>query len=186
MSEALGRFKAVRLVRGGAVLEYTRARRASARVDDRRRERRTIGDRAQHRRRPRSRAVVADAGIQVPAGSMSLCRGTQAGLALESIPASGAAGRTRVGGEDPGPHRAGATLRRDVRRTGGRHRRVPGRSQPPRRRRAGRRRSRPRSRGRPRRTPTSWTTSRCPSTTPGAATCGPVTFSSSRTAPASA
>ena len=39
---------------------------------------------------------------------------------------------------------------------------------------------------RPRRTPTSWTTSRCRSTTRGAATCGPATFSSSRTAPASA
>ncbi len=34
-------------------------------------------------------------GFKSTAGSMSLCRGTQAGLALESIPASGAPGAPR-------------------------------------------------------------------------------------------
>ena len=86
-----GRFTAVHLVRGGAVLEYTVR---GARV----REWMTVAESNGRSAIVRNLEVAAAAeplwlmlGFKSTAGSMSLCRGTQAGLALESIPTGSAA-----------------------------------------------------------------------------------------------
>ena len=91
ISDALGRFTAVRLVRGGVVLEYTVR---GSRV----REWMTIAESLGRSAIVRNLDVAAATeplwlmlGVKSTAGSMSLCHGTQAGLALESIPASGVA-----------------------------------------------------------------------------------------------
>jgi mono/diheme cytochrome c family protein/glucose/arabinose dehydrogenase len=91
ISDALGRFTAVRLVRGGAVLEYS-VRGSQVR------EWMTVVETDGRSAIVRNIDVAAAAeplwlmlGFKSTAGSMSLCRGTQAGLALESIAESSVA-----------------------------------------------------------------------------------------------
>jgi glucose/arabinose dehydrogenase/cytochrome c2 len=94
VSDALGRFKAIRLVRGGAVLEYA-VRGSQVR------EWITVVESDGRSAIVRNIEVASTAeslwlvlGFKSTAGSMSLCRGTEAALALESIPANGTSGAT--------------------------------------------------------------------------------------------
>ena len=121
LPEAMGRFDAVRLVPGGAVLEVhgrPRTIREWMTLSDREAAR----DRAAFPRRTIGRSAVARVGLQDHEGRRSRCPGTRAVLALESI--SGGAGRTRRG--DPGQAGPVRVRRDDRRRAMARHRRAAG------------------------------------------------------------
>ena len=192
LPDEMGRFTAVRLVRGGVVLEYI-VRGANVR------EWMTVAEGHGAPAIVRNfKSIRANEPLWLMLGTkakngridVALPRHAGAGVSLESIAGHEWRRHTGagVGGEDRAASEASAVLRRDVSDRGEcrEDRRVPGHADRGLRLAAGRRKSRPRPRSRPRRTRTSWTTSRCRSTIRGAATCASVTSSSFETAQASA
>ena len=177
ISDQIGRFGAVRLVRGGVVLEYT------VRGSDVR-EWMTVasaGGRSAIVRNvqvgPATEPLWLMAGYKSKEGSIAVCPGTGAAPALESIAARGGSGEPALAVKVP-PHSQPVQFCVAMSDAPFTDSSPSSQFQPPRHPPAGHRKSRRRSRRLPPRTRSSSTTFRCRLAIRGAGTCAPATSSS--------